>query len=167
MSSGEEKIGDEDYGVTEEEQTELEKDMDLDVEGIVDKEDDDKDLIEISPYQAPDTIKVAKTKEHKLTTGEVVKPFAFTYKPMTDMQRTVFAENMRKARTLDKMRQVTYAALAKHVMTVEIDGFDPNNRIRWSFIHPPEVIEDISDAITGQVELPKEDLKNLLTGLSS
>lgn len=170
MESGEvQDLGNEEYGVSQEEMAEMEKDSDLvtDEESQKETEDKSKNLIEITPFMNPETIKEGKTKEHRLTTGEVVKPIGFTYKPMTDMQRVKYAETMRRAGDIAKMREVTYSALAKHVLTIEIEDFKPRQKLRWNYIHPADVIEDIIDAITGHVETDKADLKNLLTGLSS
>ena len=181
-----EKVQEKDgYGLTEAEERSLEASqprddmpaevVELESELGVEGEGPEEDLEEVSAYFGPNAIMHGKTKEHKLPNGKVIRSMSYTYKPMTDLERIRYMEKVSQAGgkkiseiDLEKMRRITYRALSKHILSIEgmqrPDGpFDCTSTIHWGFVYP-EIIEELLDAVRGNVEISERDLKNLLAG---
>ena len=131
---------------------------------LPEKPKDDEDLKPVSPFIAADSVKQGETKEYKMPNNEVVLPFKYEYKPMTDIQRSKYSEKVRKCKEINQIRETAYAALKHHVLSTTIEGFDPSLGIHWAKLRPGDIIEEILDAVAGQVKLSEQDLGNLLTG---
>lgn len=124
-------------------------------------------MIEVSPFLRPDETKKGKTKKYEMPNGEFVAPIEYEYRPMRDIERARYSEKVRRSNTIEEIRKHSYAALAKHVVSTSVDGFEPSHAIAWSNIRPIEIIEEILDAVVGQVKIPESDLRNFMRGSSS
>ena len=140
-----------DYDLPAEEKAELAEEPEKEPE---------KDPEEVSPFMPADSVKRGKTKRYKMSNNEVVASFEYTYKPMTDMQRSNYSEKVRKCKTISEIRERAYAALKHHVLSTSIDGFDPSLGVAWSHLRPGDIIEEVLDAVSGQVKIPESDLRN-------
>ena len=62
-------MSDEEYGLTDEQRKELEVVEDADGIAADEAEENDADLVEVSPYMAPDAVKAGVTKQYRLPTN--------------------------------------------------------------------------------------------------
>jgi len=159
MEQVEEQVDEEEYVLSPEDQKEMGS-LPEEAEPVQDEEP----RIEVPAYIVPGTVLDGKTKEYRMPNNSFVKPITYQYKPMSDLQRTRYFERIRSNQNLRKVREVSYSVLMKHVVSVGIEGFNPQSVMSWSNIRPADIIEEIIDAITGTVKMSQEELKNLLTG---